>query len=185
MITEFEEVEILHQLSEQLHRIANPEEVAEIHPDQRFLGRSSTESVDVPIFDVDASMGRGASLPEHEAVVDHMRLTKSWIQRNIPSLSNPNNLAVLSAYGDSMTPTFSDGDILLVDRGISDIKIDAVYVLALQDELYVKRLQRRPGGAVLMISDNKAYEPYVIDNGERQHFRVLGRVVWAWNGRKL
>jgi len=84
-----------------------------------------------------------------------------------------------------MRPTFDDGDLLLVDTGVADIKIDAVYVLALEDELYIKRLQRRPDGKYLMISDNKSYEPYVIDNGVKQRFAVKGRVLFAWNGRRL
>jgi phage repressor protein C with HTH and peptisase S24 domain len=75
--------------------------------------------------------------------------------------------------------------VLLVDRGVSEVKLDAVYVLSLHDELYIKRLQRRPDGALLMISDNDKYPPYVIENKDRDAFRVEGRVLLAWNARKL
>lgn len=146
----------------------------------------SVETVVVPIMDAGASMGFGVPQLDYETVVDNMRLTREWVRSNLPSITAPKNLAVLSAYGDSMAPTFSDGDIVLVDRGITEIKMDAVYVLALNDELYVKRIQRRiTDGAVLVLSDNPAYQPVVVDNGERSGLRVLGRVVWAWNGRKL
>ena len=84
-----------------------------------------------------------------------------------------------------MRPTFDDGDVLLVDRGITEIKIDAIYVLSLNDELYIKRLQRRPNGSVVMISDNKNYEPYTIAESELDRFKVLGRVVLAWNAHRL
>lgn len=85
-----------------------------------------------------------------------------------------------------MAPTFSDGDLLLIDRGVSEIRLDAVYVLALNNELYIKRVQRRiTDGAVIIKSDNPLYDPVVVENGERQNLEVLGRVVWAWNGKRL
>lgn len=151
------------------------------HPEQ--IGK---DVIAVQVFDARASMGIGLAQPEHDTVVDHMRLTRDWVRTHLPSISSPGNLAVLSAYGDSMSPTFADGDILLVDRAIHEIKLDAVYVLALNNELYVKRIQRRiTDGAIIIKSDNPLYDPIVVDNGERENLRVLGRVVWAWNGHKL
>ncbi|MBV8667041.1 MAG: S24 family peptidase [Burkholderiaceae bacterium] len=145
---------------------------------------SRDECYEIAIYDVAASMGDGLSMPEHADVVERMTVSASWLKSHV-KFSHPDKLALITAYGDSMEGTFSDGDMLLVDRGVTDIKIDAVYVLALNDELYIKRLQRRPDGAVLMISDNKRYAPYVIENGEREKFQVLGRVLLAWNANKL
>lgn len=142
------------------------------------------DTIVIPVLDVAGSMGLGLTLPEHDEVVERMTVSWAWLRRNV-SATSPSNLALITAYGDSMEGTFSDGDLLLVDRGICEIKIDAVYVLALNDELYIKRLQRRPDGSVLMISDNKKYEPYLIQNGERQKFQVLGRVLLAWNAQKM
>ncbi|AVA32993.1 hypothetical protein C3Z06_04725 [Cupriavidus metallidurans] len=146
-------------------------------------GRENT--VSVPIFDARVSMGDGFPIPDYDNVIERIQVTHTWIRDTLPSISSPRNLALLPAFGDSMEGTFSDGDMLWVDRGVNEVKIDAVYVLALRDELYVKRLQRRPDGSVLMISDNKAYEPYLIENGEREKFQVLGRVVFAWRGKRL
>lgn len=141
-------------------------------------------SYSIPVLAVTASMGNGAAVPEHDTVVDNMRLTRTWIHRNVAT-AIPQNLAVISAYGDSMAPTFNDGDILLVDRGIDEIKIDAVYVLRWRNELFIKRVQRRFDGSISIISDNQVYAPVNVKDGERDHLHVLGRVVWAWNGRKL
>jgi phage repressor protein C with HTH and peptisase S24 domain len=142
-------------------------------------------SIAVPVFDARASMGKGYLAPDNDVIVGGLTLDENWIRSHLGAVSNPKNLAVIPAYGDSMTPTFADGDLLLVDKGVADIRLDAIYVLGLNGELFVKRLQRRPNQTILMISDNKAYEPYAIENGERSQFSVLGRVVWAWNGRKL
>lgn len=150
------------------------------------LSQTQADTVTVSVFDARASMGLGLAEPEHDTVVDHLRLTRAWVRTHLPTISSLESLAVLTAYGDSMTPTFSDGDILLVDRGVYDIKVDAVYVLALNNELYIKRIQRRiTDGAVIVKSDNPLYDPVVVENGTREGLRVLGRVVWAWNGRKL
>lgn len=148
------------------------------------LQRDVRDVFEIPLLDVVGSMGAGAMVPEHEEMVEKITVTGAWLRRNVTA-TTPGNLQLITGYGDSMDGTFSDGDVLLVDRGITEIKMDAVYVLSLNDELYIKRLQRRPDGSVLMISDNKKYEPYLIQNGERAKFQVLGRVVLAWNAQKM
>tara|TARA_R100001509_G_scaffold163929_2_gene139794 strand:- start:3943 stop:4644 length:702 start_codon:yes stop_codon:yes gene_type:complete len=140
--------------------------------------------VHIPRLDVMASMGLGVARVEQDDIVEEMAVSKDWLRRNVNATA-PGNLALLDAKGDSMEGTFSDGDLLLVDRGISEVKVDAVYVLALDDELFIKRLQRRPDGTMLMLSDNPKYPPYELKNGDLSTFQVLGRVLLAWNARRL
>ncbi len=142
-------------------------------------------AISVQVFDAEASMGTGKAQPENDTVVGSIQLNPAWVKQRLPSISSPANLAVLTAYGDSMEPTFSDGDMLLVDRGVLEVRLDAVYVLAFNHELFIKRIQRRMNGDVVIKSDNPLYDPHVVENGERELLQVLGRVVWAWNGRKL
>lgn len=141
------------------------------------------ESIDVGVM-THGSMGGGTLQPDTETIVDHMRLSTTWLRENV-NFSAPTNLSVITGYGDSMAPTYSDGDILLVDRGIDKLNLDAVYVLEFKGELYIKRIQRRPNGTYRMISDNAHYDPYDFDEKDLQELKVLGRVLWAWNGRKL
>lgn len=141
--------------------------------------------INVSVLDASASMGTGKAQPENDTVVGSIQLNPAWVKQRLPSISSPSNLAVLTAYGDSMEPTFCDGDMLLVDRGVLDVKLDAVYVLAFNHELFIKRIQRRMNGDVVIKSDNQLYDPHVVENGDRELLQVLGRVVWAWNGRKL
>lgn len=143
------------------------------------------EAVVVPVFSATASMGLGVPITEHDTVIGGMQLSEKWVSRNLAGISNRTNLAVISAIGDSMAPTFSDGDILLVDRGVFELKMDAVYVLAKNDELFVKRVHRRLGGGVVIKSDNPLHGQEEIDNPESVGLRILGRVVWAWNGKRL
>ena len=131
-------------------------------------------------------MGKGAPRPEHEIIVGGIPVGTEWLRQTLPRTSSPANLAAMTAFGESMAPTFKDGDTLIVDRGVERIAEDGLFVLALDDELYIKRVQRRPTDkAILMKSDNPLYETIVIESVERQRFEVLGRVVWVWKGEKV
>lgn len=142
-------------------------------------------SIGVAHFDARASMGAGAPIPDHDTVVDTLHLSREWVRSSLPGVSAPANLAFITGYGDSMEDTYRSGDILLVDRGVQDVRLDAVYLYDMDGELFIKRLQRLPGGALKVISDNKKYESHTLDDDSRSRMRVLGRIVWAWNGRKL
>lgn len=143
------------------------------------------ESSYIPIFNATASMGLGRDLPEIEYQVGAMQLSHAWLRQHL-NISNTNNLAVISADGDSMAPTFSSGDLLLIDRQVDQIKTDAIYALAMDDQLYVKRLARDIGdGSVNIISDNPAYGTQRITRERAEQLRVVGRVVFAWRGAKL
>jgi len=152
----------------------------------KMVGEDPSESpmIRVPRLDVSASMGTGSIVPEYDVVAEEIVLRKDWVSRNL-NITNVSNLAMITGSGDSMTPTFNDGDTLIVDTGVKEVAADAVYVLTVNDQLYIKRLQRRPDGSILMISDNKQYEPYVITDGEKEKFQVLGRVKLAWISKKI
>jgi hypothetical protein len=142
--------------------------------------------IEIPRFDVNGSMGSGHLRPDRDVIVGGLPLNRNWAAANLGGVTALSNLAVITGMGDSMEPTFRDGDLLLVDRGVNDIRVDTVYVLALNDELYIKRIQRDPiSGGMRMLSDNKLNEPVEIKRSDLPKFQVLGRVVWAWCGKKL
>lgn len=142
--------------------------------------------IDIPVYDIRGGMGRGALVPERESVIDSIRVPMSFVRENFPTVSSPTNLRVITGYGDSMKPTFAHGDPLIVDTGVNEMLIDSVYVFTLHDELYVKRIQRLPGGSLKIISDNREmYDPITLPAEERGAIIVHARVVIAWNMRKL
>lgn len=157
------------------------------HQVQQPVARyENSEMATVRISNASASMGLGIPTIDNEQSITSMQLTRSWINGHIKKITSVDDLAILTAYGDSMTPTFNDGDLLLVDRGIHHIDVDGVFVLQRRDELFVKRLQRRyKDGAIIIKSDNPLFGEEIVENGEREHLEVLGRVLWAWAGKKL
>ncbi|WP_055100658.1 LexA family transcriptional regulator [Alloalcanivorax xenomutans] len=161
---------------------ARPNNVVPIKPP----ATDDPDIAEIRRFDIVAGMGMGNGrlADPFPSVIDTMRVSKTWLRANV-SYTAIENLGLVTGLGDSMLGTFSDGDVLLVDLGVNEVKLDAVYVLSLHDELYIKRVQRRPDGSFLMISDNEKYPPYVIENGELHAFNVEGRVLLAWNARKL
>lgn len=153
----------------------------------KFPGpKKAAAEITIQRLDVAGAMGKGRLAPAgYVDVVDRISVNKDYL-RTVASFSSPDNLAIMTALGDSMKGTFNDGDLLLVDRGVNVIDLDAVYVVLYQDELYIKRFQRRPGKPLLMISDNKKkYEPVEIQKPEANGFAVLARVLIAWNAVRL
>ncbi|ABY97096.1 peptidase [Pseudomonas sp. SbB1] len=140
----------------------------------------------IPHLDIAASMGHGKAAPYmHIEVIRDMTVHLDWLRMQGLTFSKVDNLAIISGNGDSMTGTFADGDALLVDRGITEVKTDAIYVFTLDGDLYIKRLQRLTGGQLRMISDNPIYPPITIDLSMIDRMHIQARVLLAWNAKKL
>lgn len=144
----------------------------------------NSETVAVPMLNLTTVIGHGPAADISTEVVSSVLISKKWLRTNVQA-SAFEHLSVLTARGDSMAPTFGDGDILLVDRGISTIKVDGVYVIAREDDLFVKRVQRKLDGNMVIKSDNPAYEDLILGPEVRNAVSVLGRVLVVWNIKKL
>jgi phage repressor protein C with HTH and peptisase S24 domain len=134
----------------------------------------------VPRYDVAASMGSG-SVIHSEQVVDHLAFREEWVRTELST--NPNNLVLISAIGDSMEPTLRAGDLLLVDRSAAGVVQDAIYAFATNSELRVKRMQLKIDGSVVVRSDNPQYEAELLSPDQVASLRIVGRVVWS--GRRM
>ncbi|MCP3792281.1 peptidase [Pseudomonas sp. N2-11] len=140
----------------------------------------------IPYLDIAGSMGHGKVAPEmHIEVIRDMTVHLDWLRMQGLTFSKVENLAIITGDGDSMSGTFADGDALLVDRGISEVRTDAIYVFTLEGDLYIKRLQRLTGGQLRMISDNPIYPPITIDESMIERMHIQARVLLAWNAKKL
>jgi len=63
---------------------------------------------------------------------------------------------------------------------VTQVDYDAVYFFRVENEGFIKRLQRVPGKGLVVLSENKKYETWTIDKS--MDFEVFGRVVKAWQG---
>lgn len=137
----------------------------------------------VPLLTNGGSMGFGADDQDGDVVVGDLALSPKWVSDTLHP-SKPTNMRFIHGYGDSMTPTFNSGDVLLVDTGISDARIDGIYVLKAHDRLFIKRVRQRLDGTYEISSDNPVHKTVDTLNGGHD-VTILGRVLWAWNGKKL
>ncbi|RMM27281.1 XRE family transcriptional regulator [Pseudomonas syringae] len=142
--------------------------------------------ITIPHLDVAASMGSGNVPPDSQIeVIKDITVHLDWLKTQGLAFSRIENLAIITGDGDSMDGTFRDGDSLLVDRGITEIRTDAVYVFTLDGDLYIKRLQRMTGGALRMISDNPLYPAIIIEGADLAKVHIQARVLLVWNAKKL
>ena len=110
-------------------------------------------------------------------------LSRAWAEQLLrPSAVSA--LRYLYAQGDSMQGTFDDGDLLLVDTGVNAISEDGIFVLMRHERLLVKRITQRGDGSLEITSDNPGIK--TVDVLKRKApVPVLGRVLWAFVGKKL
>ncbi|HEX6375493.1 MAG TPA: S24 family peptidase [Allosphingosinicella sp.] len=154
--------------------------------DEALLGGSPAAAggeglVSVERLDVQASAGPGA-LDAEERRLGRIGFDAAWLRRTGLGGGDPGRLSVIRVDGDSMIPTLSDGDEILVDRddGAGRLR-DGIYVLRVEGALVVKRLAVGPTGRLSVRSDNAAYPGWPdLDPGAAD---VVGRVVWV--GRRL
>lgn len=141
------------------------------------------QGIRVPMLANEASMGIGADLQTEDVLAGSITLTPQFVRDNIhPSAKSA--LRFIHAYGDSMAPTLNSGDVLLIDTGITEVKIDGIYVLRAHDRLFVKRVRQRMDGKFEISSDNPTHKTVDVLNGEHE-VTVVGRVIWYWNGRRV
>jgi len=93
------------------------------------------------------------------------------------------SIAAIRAEGDSMRPTLSDGDDILVDASEAGRRLrDGIYVLRREGALLVKRLALSPAaGRIAVLSDNPDYPSW--PECDPADLEIVGRVVWV--GRRL
>ncbi len=138
----------------------------------------TTSYVAVGRLAVAASAGGGAEVGEERRAgriaFDPALLRQLGIHRDAASL--------ITVQGDSMEPTLSDGDDIMVDRSAAQRPLrEGIHVIRMDGTLMVKRLARAPGGTLSVLSDNSAYTR--LDNVAPDAVEIMGRVVWA--GRRL
>lgn len=124
---------------------------------------------------------RGIQNYQDEAYVDQMGVSRMWFKENIDQIRE-NGYDIITASGDSMEPTLKNGDLVVIDRFDTEItKRDGVFCLLIDNDLYIKRVQRVPG-SLRFISDNRLYDPFEISLSEvESRVIVFGRMVNSLN----
>jgi len=127
----------------------------------------------VPMVEARLS-GGGGSLETSDRVLGYYAFRREWLV----SKGTIDSMRLMRVTGESMEPTIADNDVVMVDFAQFDVLAGKIYAVRMDEEIVVKRLERKPGKLVL-VSDNRSYyEPLEIDLAKYANVEVLGRVVW-------
>ncbi|SCA57187.1 putative Transcriptional regulator [Candidatus Terasakiella magnetica] len=114
---------------------------------------------------------------ERLGLCDHMPFSRSFLEK-LCDHDQFDQLCVLEVQGDSMDPTMSDGDFVLVDRAQKNVN-DGLFAFIFKDHIKIKRLVNVLNGLEI-VSDNKnLYPPHRIECSEFDHLDVIGRILWV------
>lgn len=80
--------------------------------------------------------------------------------------------AAMEVQGDSMAPTYLDGDTIYI-KCCPDVREGAVAVVFLDDEATLKHVYKRPTGLTL-IPDNRDHAPIMIEFEDYANVRIFG-----------
>jgi phage repressor protein C with HTH and peptisase S24 domain len=134
--------------------------------------------IDIPVRgEVEASMGYGVTVLNEAQTATYSISRKLAKDLNI----SINASEIIFARGNSMLPTIEGGDSLLIDLSKKDIYDGKIYCIRYDGQLYAKRLQKISTDKIKIISDNKDYDPVIIDfsSDYNYDFEVIGEVRWA------
>lgn len=146
----------------------SPNQEKPVPQSKNFPQTLNDDIVSIPFYeDIRASAGSGAYNEAETA--EQLNFPKSFLRQYFGIISF-NNLSIIIGSGDSMFPTLPENCYLVIQQG--NVKEGEICVARIEDELYVKRLQKLP--KLKLLSDNKAYDPIEL---EGENFNIIGRVV--------
>lgn len=140
-------------------------------PDSNF----EEEFALIPGYNVQVAAGHG-SLVGDESPTRELAFRRKWLRyRGL----HEQDLALVFAKGDSMEPTISDNETVMVDTSEKKLRDGHIYVIRNGDHLLVKRIQTLWNDGVQLLSDNKEYPPQEIAKEDMEALQVIGKVVWV------
>lgn len=146
----------------------------------QYTTKATDDFVHIPRYEVEASAGGGAVI-HGEQVVDYLSFRAEWVRNSLGV--SVRDLALISVIGDSMEPTLSEGDVVLLDMTTKGVMDGSIYALQLNGGLLVKRIQRKLDGSIVVKPDNPRYDTEIISEDSADLLKIIGRVVWV--GRRL
>ena len=144
---------------------------SKIWKDLRQNVSTSQNIITIPIFE--AVAGCGAT-----GMLEQLRLSSDnfvFDSRVFPSNIITNNIAMIRIVGDSMAPYLDENDWAIIElrNGRDIVPVEAVYLIAYDDAVQIKRVQIIGKKAVIK-SDNKEYEPFTLGIND---FDIVGKIV--------
>jgi len=129
-------------------------------------------AAEVIVLDLSLPMGPGAEIDDY--IEETTMKLDVGLLRSL-TRSPPDRLRIVKGIGDSMDPTITSGELVIIDTTYSTLDFeDKIWALRIRGNGAIKRLRSAPKGQVRIISDNPKLENDLADSDE---IAILGRVV--------
>jgi hypothetical protein len=143
--------------------------------------KGAIPEIDVKLGAGEGSIGGVINLPVSSSSMSGHQVVAEWL---IPDAylrnevrASPSHTLIMEVVGDSMFPTYSPGDRVIVDLSQDRLVSDTVYAISDgYSEPQIKRLQRVPFSEpteVRIISDNPNLETFTV---ELSRVQIIGRI---------
>ena len=114
--------------------------------------------------DIYASAGYGSTA--YEGQPTKMEFDRNFLEK-VLGIKRFDCLDIIRVIGDSMLPSIKDGEYIIIEHG-AEAKNGDTIIANIEDELYVKRLNKIPLTKFFMLeSENAEYEPIKFDSIEK------------------
>lgn len=126
--------------------------------------------------EVRGAAGVGQVTPTDQVIVKMAVNAADW--RNYVGLDH-RHIKLIAVHGDSMKPTLSHGDQVLVDTACHNFVDDAIYAIQQGDLTRFKRIKLRLDGSIEVKSDNEkeGFKLETYSATEAAEFQLIGRVI--------
>jgi phage repressor protein C with HTH and peptisase S24 domain len=137
-----------------LNKISKYQTVQANNEDFIFDADLNEDSYTIEIYD--GAVGAGSEGVIEDSNAKKIRVSKAFV---LDSNIKPDNLMMFKVVGDSMEPTISMNDWVIIDmaNGRNFYEVDGIYLINIDDTLQIKRLHFRGTKGIDIISDNEKF----------------------------
>lgn len=138
----------------------------------------------IPFHDAWLSAGPGIANARPN-IIDHLAFRHDWLSRIGVSASQS---CLARVMGDSMFPTLSPGDMVLLDtsrtdppvrnRAAQDKRRPMIWALLDDGQARIKRIERPNAETMFLVSDNPDHPPELRMGPQLDQVQIIGKVIW-------
>ncbi|WP_321312789.1 S24 family peptidase [Halarcobacter sp.] len=139
-----------------------------------FIFNNSFEDDSYTLEIYNGAVGAGSEGVIEENNAKKIRVSKAFV---LDANIKPDNLMLFKVVGDSMEPTISMNDWVIIDmaNGRCFYEVDGIYLVNIDDTIQIKRLHFRGTKGIDIISDNKEF-PKLNSINDCDRVTVIGKL---------
>ena len=143
-----------------------------------FANKATKSDQDIEVtYYPDIYTAAGAGAQNYYPSPQTLKLSTALIQTF--KIINPKRIELINIIGESMEPTFQNGDIAVVEKidSIQEVKNGDTVIANIDGDIYIKKIEKIPfKNAIILKSTNPLYEDILIQDQELQQLHIVAIV---------